>query len=228
MSEFHTRDLASNRELLNNNQENESSAATFVRSFVYAGLQNPINGAAQLLDKSTGSNTLPNLQFIDAPKYNTLASDLGGAAASMAHSFAMLATAHKLGGPVNDVAAFAKRTAIAGGLGTFYGGVLTPTYAQYGDNGFAASRLENAFIGGAGMAGMSAFSSFYRDTLAKGVSFGEVPHYHALALSSTVAIPFLADGQLGRIGREDSVFMPGAKLRPAENYFNTPPEKPRR
>ena len=214
MSEFNNRAVVSRNELLNQQQQ-ESSVETFVRSALYAGIQNPINGAAQLMDRSTGTNLLPNLQFVDAPKENSSAANLGATAASLGHAALMLSVAHKAGGPANDFSSFAKRTGIAAGLGTFYGGVLTPT----SNPNFIAGRLENAMIGGTGMAGMSAFHSFYKDTLGKGVSFLDAPPYHALTTASTVALPFITDHELSSSIREDSVFLPSAKLRPLETYL---------
>ena len=47
-------------------KEHESLPVQFLRSAVYAGVQQPISGVVQLADKISGSHMLPKVQFIDS------------------------------------------------------------------------------------------------------------------------------------------------------------------
>lgn len=200
-----------------------TSAETFLRSFFYTGIQAPISGAAQMLDKVAGTNTLPNCQLIDAPARKSFSAQLGSVAATAGHCALMLYAGHKIGGPVSEsslssaLQSYARRGAVTGGLGALYGGVLTPT-AESGNSSFVKSRLENAAVGAAGLASMSVFSSFYKDTLAKGVSFADAPFYKGLLMPGSLAgLASIADTQLPN--RENTVFLPASKLKPAEDFY---------
>ncbi len=212
MSQFDSFSLTSSENL--KDQHQESSAESFVRAVLYTGIQTPINGAAQLFDRS-GEN-LPNIQLINPPKEQGLAANLGSAAASTAHVAAMLYLGHKIGGPVTDLSAFAKRGAANATLGAAYGGLLTPVDSN---GNFAQARIENAVAGGVGMAGMSLYSSFYRDTLGKGVPFLDAPFYHMMNPAAMAGVALIADSKLRPEHSPNSVFLPSARLRPLSSYM---------
>lgn len=225
MSNFENVSLSKNRELL---QKDENAAETFLRSAVHTGLQTPLNGAAQLMDRSTGTNILPNVQFIDAPVKESTAANLGSATATVGHCALMLAAGHKIVGPVDSVGAFSQRALLTGGMGALYGGVFTPVG---NDGDFLKSRFSNALSGSAGLAGMSAMTSLYKDVIGKGVSFVDAPFYKGLLIPASLGgVAVMADqtfsGDAYNPGY-NSVFMPGAKLRQVESYIKPSAEKKR-
>src|SRR5437868_12919198 len=115
MSNFDALSLTTSRELSHGREEN--GVETFLRSTLYSGLQVPVTGDAQLVDKVTGSNILPKMQFIEAPKSDGLAANLGAITATAGHCAAMLALGHKIVGPVTDVSSFGQRALLTGGMG---------------------------------------------------------------------------------------------------------------
>lgn len=213
MSEFEFPALPDRRELL---KREEHNLETFLRAAVYSGVQSPVNGAAQLFDAASGSNTLPSLQFIDAPKNDSLAARLGSLSASAAHCGLMLALGHRLSGPLNDFGTLGKRALVTGSMGAFYGGVLSPVANT---ENMSAARLQNMTVGATGMAGISLFTTVYRDALAKGVGLLDAPLYHGLLVPGSLAgIATVADTQM--FNREDTVFLPASRLKPYTELRN--------
>lgn len=210
--------LSSSELLQSGGGREEDALQRFVRSAVYSGIQSPINGAVQLWDRATGSNVLPAAQFIDAPQSNDLATAAGSLTATAGHVALMLYAGHKIAGPGDTLAGFGRRLGVTSSFGAVYGGVLNPVHSE---DGFVAGRLSNALRGAAGMAGVSAASTVYRDLIGKGTSFLDAPHYHALVVPGTLAgLPLMADTAFrGNARRESSVFLPSAKLMPVQDLL---------
>ncbi len=140
---------------------NDTWAAEFARSIVWGGLQSPLLGATQLIDKTCGTELQPKVQFMhesseaQAFTSNWHARQLGSMG-GMALPFLLL---HKgvgicgnrlLGKLESDAAASLLTTRAVGesiATGMLFDGLLRPVSgAQQQD--FAASRAKNALIGG--------------------------------------------------------------------------------
>ena len=202
----------------------ESALENYLHSAVYATIQTPLNGAAQLIDKAAGTELLPKVQFIEAPAYQGLASELGALTGTGIHCAAMLSVGHAIGGPLTNLNAGIKRAAICGGMGAAYGGVFTPAGSQENSTG---ERLQNTLNGAVGLAGMSGFLSLYKDVLAKDVKFMDVPHFYSILLpGSTLGIGVAADSMTNfgqQTGARGGVFMSRFKLQAIDNF--APPKR---
>ncbi len=137
--------------------QEDGFGVTFLRGLAYSTIQNPINGAAQLADKTLGTNSLPKVQLIDAPdstsESNGVAGKLGGLVGTGIHCFGMMAIGGRLAGSELTVAGFKHRALTTGAMGALYGGVLTPVGNDEGN--FWRNRAENTLIGATGLAAMS-------------------------------------------------------------------------
>ncbi|MBX9695228.1 MAG: hypothetical protein K2Z81_22770 [Cyanobacteria bacterium] len=213
----------------NTTQQGADSTAlgTYLQSTLYCGVQSPINGLSQLADRALGTNSLPSVQLIDAPdtRNHPTAAALGDITATIGHCSLMLAASRRLGGPVTEsFANIPARAAWAGGMGTIYGGVLTPVANNH--ENFWASRAMNAAAGGIGMAAMSASTSFYKDWMCQDAKAFDraVVMWGVMVPGMQAGIAVGADDYLSASGSggvrwTGSVFNPGNKTRPLEQLM---------
>ncbi len=143
-------------------RKEETAAETFARSALFAAIQSPLNGIAQLAEHATGKNILPNVQIIEPSKNTGSFSELAGSVtATTVEAALMVAATHRLI-PLEGVKSAGARALVAGGLGSVYGGVFTPV----GNNeDFTSTRFRNALTGATAFAGLSAFRTVYKDVL---------------------------------------------------------------
>ncbi|MBX9567533.1 MAG: hypothetical protein K2X77_01505 [Candidatus Obscuribacterales bacterium] len=147
-------------------------AGEFARSLAYGAIQGPVDGIAQLVDKSTGSNLLPSLHVIDHPeekKFGTAqwhAQQIGGAIGMAVPLLAMHRIVTKFSGNMAEQCATSEASKLASNCfsselrnsaitGALYGGILTPADAR---EDFASARLKSAATGGITFGAFSAGS----------------------------------------------------------------------
>lgn len=227
-------DLADGREHGDQDTHREPTALQeFGRALAYTGIQSPLNGLAQLIDKPTGSDVCMKAvgHFIDAPSDSqSAASVLGSATATALHCGAMIWAGGKLGGQaaIGDVMGLGKRALATGALGTIYGGVFTPVTS--GEKDFFTSRIENAVAGGVGLASMSAMTTVYHSWLGGPVGPGEpdaVLARFAFKGMNAISLPGVAglSDCLSSTGDNKfsggSVFTPSQRLKPVSELYDT-------
>ncbi len=142
------------------NAKNDSLPVEFVRAAVYAGTQAPINGVVQLVDKVSGSNILPHIQFIDPCQKAEFGSlhwhtqqfgSMLGVSLNMVYlNKAVGGMSNLLAGKIENTAAnqgaLAFRTIIdSAGTGLIHNGLFRQVSDDEGN--FYAARGKNALIG---------------------------------------------------------------------------------
>jgi hypothetical protein len=140
--------------------EHESLPIQFLRSAVYAGVQEPISGVVQLADKVSGSHFLPHVQFIDpceradfgSASWHTqqFGAMLGVTAGLLALNKGVGKAGNFLAGPIDNISehqgALALRSvAEAAATGFIHNGLFRPVGNDEGN--FYAARLKNAAVG---------------------------------------------------------------------------------
>lgn len=134
-----------------------SAAEALLRGVGYSTFQNPVNGAAQLVEKTTGINVLDKVQMISPPdsstELNQIAGRLGGFVGTGIHCFAMVKAGGAIAGSEWTAIGFRNRALATGALGAAFGGFLTPVAKN--DGNFWSNRAENAVVGLAAMSSLS-------------------------------------------------------------------------
>ena len=146
-------------------KKEESLPVDFLRSAAYAGVQEPVNGVVQLIDKTAGTNILPKIQVIDhceKADYGSVrwhvqqfGSMAGVSANFIALGKAVGGTSEMLFGRLEDTAenkgALALRAITdSAATGFIHNGLFRPVSDSEGN--FYAARLKNATVGAASFA----------------------------------------------------------------------------
>lgn len=155
-------------ELLSAGSDQRSLPAEALHSAVYSAVQAPLKGVAQIVDKTFSTNTLPAVEFMDAPKNAEFlsakwhAQQLGNAAGMVAPFLALhkgvgKVSALALGKVETDMATQTLSRRVIGEAavtGALYEGVFKPVNDL--DGNFLAARAKNALVGGATFATLAA------------------------------------------------------------------------
>ncbi|MGH9549814.1 MAG: patatin-like phospholipase family protein, partial [Terriglobales bacterium] len=124
-------------------------AGDLVQSAVYSGVQSPLTGALQIVDKAAGTDLADSWRFMSAPKaakFGSLdwhAQQIGGAIGMILPFFALNKGVGLL---ADDGGILANPVAQATASGALYGGIFHPSAP--GED-FLTSRLKNAAVSGA-------------------------------------------------------------------------------
>lgn len=123
-------------------------AVDFGHSAIYSGIQAPVTGFTQLIDKGLGTDLAGATALISAPrdsKFGTLdwhAQQVGGAIGMVLPFLAI----HKVvGAAAGDSAFFSRPVATATSSGFLYGTVFQPSDSQ---GNFLGSRIKHGLVGG--------------------------------------------------------------------------------
>lgn len=216
----------SQSDLLSSRRE-VTAVESFLHAAVYSGVQTPLTGLAQLVDRTAGTELLPKVQIIAPPEDpHSFSAGAGSLSATFAHGIGMVALGHKIAGPVTDWSSFGRRTLTCAGLGAVYGGVLTPVADS---ENFVAGRMRNLTSGTLAVGSMSAFSSVYKDVIAGGgLNHWKVPPYGVFIEGSILALGPIADRTTSNlIGDKteyppNGVFFPSYRLKGSESFIAAP------
>lgn len=132
-----------------------SQLSDFARGAIHSGIENPVNGAVQVLNHAAGAH-LPEMSIVGAPER----SSLGATAGSIFGTAADFYFLSKIAAPVfrqvggSGMAGTALRSGIVGGV---YEGILQPSDEK--SKTFFKDRLTNGMIGASTFAAMGASSS---------------------------------------------------------------------
>lgn len=181
------------------------------RAAAYSMVQSPLDGAAQLLDKTTGSKFLPSLHLMDAPSETQFASAKWhaqqiGSAAGMALPFLIL---HKgvsnfsrsaleltLGGAsARHLGKSAGKSIIDSALtGAAYGGIFTPVSS---DDDFYKARWKESAIGAATFATFTGASSALKgfDRVSPKANLKEIQSFKNAVIAGLPAGAVCAEGR---------------------------------
>jgi len=138
--------------VLSSDKPKNSEIADFGQALFHSGVENPLNGFVQLVNKTTHTS-LPELQIAGAPEENSWGTAAGNLAGTVA-DYALLSkiagsTMGDIGG--SGLAGNALRAGIVGGV---YSGIFTPSDPN--SDSFFSDRLANAGVGAATFASMAA------------------------------------------------------------------------
>jgi hypothetical protein len=139
-------------------QRPDTPGQDFVRSAIHAGVQTPLNGVVQIVDKATGTDWLPKVQFIDPPEKVEFFSSRShaqqfGAMVGTAINLLILQravgwTGNSLFGQIENTAANHSRLALrsigeAAASGFIHNAVFRPS----SDHDFLGERMRNGLVG---------------------------------------------------------------------------------
>lgn len=189
----------------------EGFGTTLLRSIGYSTLQNPVNGLAQLVDRTTGTDLLPKVQFIDSPSKDTLATEsasaLGGMVGTIIHCGVMVGIGSRIGGSEFSLNGFRNRAIATGAMGAAYGGIFTPVTNE--DGNFTRNRLENTVVGAAGLTLMSPLGAFKRMP-GEPFRLGKVAVAPLLLISTGMVVEAVSPKNWSKLEWFPSVKEPGA------------------
>jgi hypothetical protein len=133
-------------------KEDTNPFGDFLRSAAYSGIQAPIEGVSQLVNKTVGSNVIPEVRMIDAPKHAEFGSTrwhaqtIGGAVGMLAPFMAVNKGVGSLmrteAAAMNSLRFKVTQAATAGFV---YDGLMRPV--QDNEGNFWAARLKHATVG---------------------------------------------------------------------------------
>jgi hypothetical protein len=126
-----------------------SEVADFGEAVFHSGLENPINGALQVVNHVTGAR-LPELHLVDSDRVSqSVGGKLGTIVGAAADVYALTMATGGLGG-----AGYLVSAARMGAVGATYAGVLQPSAPD--SKNFYADRFTNAAVSGVTFASMGA------------------------------------------------------------------------
>jgi hypothetical protein len=138
----------------------EPESIEFCRSAIHAGVQTPVNGVVQLVDRAAGTDILPNVQFINPCEpaeflterwhVQQVGAMFGTASNLLALHKAVGMAGNAIFGAVENTATNQARLAMravleASGTGFFHSAVFRPVDVK--DSDFYSARLKNGLVG---------------------------------------------------------------------------------